>query len=341
MVYYCKYIDKSLQHDWEELVKSNIASGFHQSFEWALFKNGDSWDSYKIGIFDDKTNKIVGGVVMLQFSFSNGTDFLYIPEGPVLDYENEENMKKQWKVLLPAMFEIINVSTKSQTTHFRIEPRISKMPSFIDEKFVKAPVNLQPKFTQVIDLVCDESAILAQMKQKGRYNIKLAEKKGVKVISKPITDKTIAEFFSLYDATFSRKGLDKKDLPFFENLIKSCEPISKLYFAEYEGKNLATELVIYYGDRATYLYGASSDENREMMAPYLMHWEVMKDAKKIGMKEYDLWGIAPPEAEEGHDWEGITDFKKKFGGKTVTLIGAYDYIIQKDLYEAFLKKHES
>jgi len=339
MNYYCKYIDASLKSEWEDVVKKNPASGFHQSFEWAKFKNEDGWATYKIGIFNKKNDRLVGGVVVLQFYFSNGTDFFYIPEGPVVDYGDENAMMAQWKVLFEALNEIIGVSNKSQTTHLRIEPRVLEKPLFIDEKFVKAPFNLQPKYTQIIDLSPDEGAILAQMKQKGRYNVRLAEKKGVKIICHDINYENIKRFFKIYNDTFSRKKLEKKDLAFFDRLMRSCEPIGKLYFAEYNGKNLSTEFVVYYGDRVTYLYGASLDENREVMAPYLMHWQIMKDAKKIGFKEYDLWGVATP-GDDKHEWISITDFKKKFGGEERAFIGAYDLIIQKDLYEAFLRKHE-
>lgn len=339
MNYYCKYIDPSLREKWEMIVKENGACGFHQSFEWAKFKNNEGWDTYKIGVFNKKTDELVGGAVVLQFSFSNGTDFFYIPEGPVVDYGNEKAMMEQWAVLFEGLKEIISVSDKSQTTHLRIEPRIEVRPKFIDKTFGKAPLNLQPKYTQVVDLVDSEEEILSQMKQKGRYNVRLAGKKGVKIVSEEVCKDSIRDFFEIYDQTFSRKKLDKKDLPFFENLMMECKSIGKLYFAEYEGKRLATEFVIYYGERATYFYGASLNENREVMAPYLMHWEVMKEAKKAGFKEYDLWGIANPGDNE-HEWIGITDFKKKFGGREVALIGAYDLVIKKDLYEAFLKKHE-
>ena len=259
MNYYCKYVEPSLQGDWERVVMANKASGFHQSFEWAQFKNVDGWDTYKIGLFDKKTDELVGGSIVLQFNFSNGTDFFYIPEGPILDYGDEKVMMAQWKVLFGGLEEIIGVSDRSQTTHLRIEPRTGDRPSFLDEKFIKAPLNLQPKYTQVIDLSVDEDGLLTQMKQKGRYNVRLAEKKGVKIVSRYVDDRSIQDFFEIYDQTFSRKKLEKKDLAFFERLMGECKSIGKLYFAEYDGKKLATEFVVYYGDRATYLYGASLD----------------------------------------------------------------------------------
>jgi peptidoglycan pentaglycine glycine transferase (the first glycine) len=339
MSYYCKYIDLTLKSKWEALVKRNCVSGFHQSFEWAKFKNEDGWETFKIGLFDKNTHELIGGSIVLQFCFSNGTDFFYIPEGPVLDYENKKNLASQWKVLFEALKEIMYVSGNSQTTHLRIEPRISNVPIFFEQDFIKAPLNLQPKYTQVIDLSLSEDEILLQMKQKGRYNVRLAEKKGVKIVKEDVGCEAMKSFFQIYDKTFSRKKLDKKDFGFFKNLMGKFKNIGNLYFAEYENKRLCTEFVVYYGNRATYFYGASLDENRDVMAPYLMHWEVMKEAKSMGFKEYDLWGIATPQ-DETHEWVGITNFKKKFGGRDAAFIGAYDFVVQKDAYEDFLKKHE-
>ena len=340
MAYHCGYISEKNKKEWEELVQEHSAGGFHQSFYWAKFKQADGWDTYKIGIFDAK-NKLIGGTVIFQFHFhSTETNFLYIPEGPILDYENEEELNKQWKVLEIAIHSIADVGTKAKTTHIRIEPRLNACPKWFLSKFTKAPLNLQPKYTQTVDLKPSESEILAQMKQKGRYNIRLAEKKGVKITKiENIQRKDRQEFYKIYKQTFERNKFEGKQKDLFEHLMTACKPISSLFFAEHEDKRIATAYVFYYGDRATYLYGASSNENRELMAPYLLHWEIMRDAKKKSYKTYDFWGIAPKKSKE-HNWQGLTNFKKKFGGKEVALMGAYDHIIQKDLYEVFLQKHE-
>ena len=77
------------------------------------------------------------------------------------------------------------------------------------------------------------------------------------------------------------------------------------------------------------------------MAPHALHWHIIQDAKKKGYREYDFWGIAKDETDTKHEWYGLSRFKKTFGGNYTSFVGAYDYIIQKDLYEAFIKKHES
>jgi len=340
MAYHCSRIIEEQRGQWEKLAGNSSAGGFHQSFNWAAFKRADGWDTYKIGLFNDE-DELVGGAVLLQFHFnSTRTNFLYIPEGPILDYSNEDNLNEQWRVLETAILSIVDASKSAKTTHIRIEPRISECPEWFLSKFRKAPLNLQPKHTLVVDISTSEDEILAQMKQKGRYNIRLAGKKGVSISQvSEVSDKDRKRFFELYSQTFNRNEFEGKEEDLFINLMPNCKDISKLFFAEYEGKTLATAYVIYFGGRATYLYGASSNENREVMAPYLLHWEIMKDAKASGYKEYDFWGIAPESAPD-HKWQGITSFKKKFGGTQPSFIGAYDYIIQKDLYEAFLGKHE-
>ena len=123
--------------------------------------------------------------------------------------------------------------------------------------------------------------------------------------------------------------------------MKHCGEFSKIFVAKVNKQVLSAVVIVYFGNRATYFYGASSNEMREYMAPNMLHWHVIKDAKKQGYKEYDFWGIARDEKDENHEWHGLTQFKKKFGGQQLNLIGAYDYVIQKDLYDNFIKKYES
>ncbi len=338
MTYYCSHIAKEHQKEWETLIQKNSASGFHQSFAWSKFKQTQDWEIYKIGIFSTKNRKLIGGCSVLEFSFSNGTNFLYIPEGPVLDYENEDNLFWQWRMLETALHSIISLSPDKQTTHLRIEPRTTKVPDWFLTGFVKAPINLQPRHTQVLNLDMTEEAILAQMKPKGRYNIRLAQKKSVKVSEIPF-DK-IDTFYEIYKTTYERNKFEGKDLDFFQKYAKCCGEFSKVFIAQSENNILATAIVVYFGDRATYFYGASSDRMREYMAPYALHWHIIQDAKKKGYKEYDFWGIAKDETDTKHEWYGLTKFKKQFGGNQLDFIGAYDYVIQKNLYEAFIKKHE-
>ncbi|MFA6550714.1 MAG: peptidoglycan bridge formation glycyltransferase FemA/FemB family protein [Candidatus Gracilibacteria bacterium] len=338
-MYYCSHITKDLKEDFENLIKKNAASGFHQSFAWSKFKQAQGWDTYKIGLFSDKTKKLVGGCSVLEFCFSDGTSFLYIPEGPVLDYTDEDNLFWQWRAIETALHSIIALDPEKKTTHLRMEPRIDAVPKWFFTGFIKAPLNLQPRYTQTLDIEMSEDEMLAQMKPKGRYNIRLAQKKGVTV--REISFDKIGDFYNVYKTTFERNKFEGKDLDFFHSYSKNCDEHSKVFVAEVEGKVLASAIIVYFGDRATYFYGASSNEMRDFMAPYALHWHIIKDAKSKGYKEYDFWGIAKDENDTKHDWHGLTKFKKQFGGKQLSFVGAYDYVFQQDLYKAFIKRHES
>ncbi|MEK7547493.1 MAG: peptidoglycan bridge formation glycyltransferase FemA/FemB family protein [Patescibacteria group bacterium] len=342
MHYYCSYITADKKDEWENLIKNHFASGFHQSFAWAKFQQSQGWDSYKIGLFDSQNDRLVGGAVILEFCFSNGTNFLYIPEGPALNYKNEDELFWQWKALSTAINSIVKIDKNEKTTHIRIEPRIEDCPKWFLHQFEKAPINLQPKYTQVVSLQDSEEDILAQMKQKCRYNINLAKRKNVAIREiKKISNTDLDKFYVLYDQTRKRNHFEGKEKDFFDSHMKICRNFSKMFVAELGDEILASMIIVYFGNRATYLYGASSDAHKEYMAPYALHWHIMQEAKKDNYKEYDLWGINHTPDDEKHPWYGITRFKKQFGGHQVNLIGAYDYIIQKELYADFLKKHEA
>lgn len=165
-MYYCDYLDGSVKEDWESLVKTHVAGGFHQSFAWTNFKQITGWKTYKIGLFENETDKLVGGAVVFQFAFKGGTNFLYIPEGPILDYSNEEVLFWQWRALEAAIFSLIKVSKESKTTHIRFEPRIEECPDWFLKQFVKSGLNLHPRYTQILDLDQSTDDILAQMKKK-------------------------------------------------------------------------------------------------------------------------------------------------------------------------------
>lgn len=337
-MYYCAHIGEKKKEEWERLVAGNRRSGFHQSFGWAKFKQLDGWDTYKIGLFAAADDRLVGGAVIYEFGFSDGTSFLYLPEGPVLDYDDEEKLFWQWRALETALHSIVKLKAEETTTHIRIEPRSETLPEWFRSGWHKAPLNLQPRHTQVVSLVPGESAIAAAMKPKGRYNIRIAQKRGVTVATAPVAE--VGDFFRLYRKTCVRDKFEGKDKEMFLRLFEGMGRQAELFFAEAAGRRLATAIVMYYGGRATYLYGASDDEQRNYMAPYLLHWEIMMEAKRRGYREYDFWGVAPS-LDKPHEWAGLTVFKKKFGGEQLDLVGAWDYVLQQDKYDAFVRKHEA
>lgn len=319
-----KYIDNSLREKWEKLVSNTPESGFMQTFLWADFRRQTGWKTFKIGLFEKE--KLIGGAIIMKFFFENSS-FLYIPEGPVFDYENP-NTEQNFKLLIKEINKLVTETQDFKTTHLRIEPRLSKLPLYF-KNFQKAPTDMEPKQTLMIDLVQSEDQILASMKPKGRYNIKIAQKCGIKVTS-GLDESYLNVFLSLYNQTKQRNNFEgKKDWYFtvLYRLLINNPKRGKFYLASLNNKPLACALVMFFGQRASYFFGGSAATDKEKMASYLLHWQIIKDAKSQGFKWYDLWGISQNEKLQD-SWSGFTRFKRQFGGERFDFIGCYDLVYE-------------
>lgn len=204
----------------------------------------------------------------------------------------------------------------------RIEPDAQK--GKISKRLVRGRRFFTPK-TFWLNLTKSEEQLLAAMRPKARYNIRLAEKKGVEVVEDPTA---FGEFLKLMKETEVRQGFYAHDKRYFELMWETLkEKIAHLFVAKYQGEILAAWIIFKYDNKIYYPYGASSDQHRELQAPSLMLWKTALWGKSQGCKTYDLWGV-----EEG---KGFTDFKVKFGPKTVEFVGTYDLIINPLLYWVF------
>ncbi len=210
-------------------------------------------------------------------------------------------------------------------------------------KLETSPHNIQPPRTIIINIKDDEDTILARMKQKTRYNIRLAEKKGVTVRAWD----DIESFHRLMLVTGGRDGFGVHSLEYYKRAYELFHPkgMCEILVAEYEGKPLAALFVARNGNRAYYLYGASTDEERNRMPTYLLQWEAMKWAKARGCEEYDLWGVPDEDEatlesnfESRHDglW-GVYRFKRGFGGEVKRAAQAMDRVYNPLLYWMYLK----
>jgi lipid II:glycine glycyltransferase (peptidoglycan interpeptide bridge formation enzyme) len=195
---------------------------------------------------------------------------------------------------------------------------------------------LEPRNTLCVDLRPSEDAILAQMKPKGRYNIRVAQRHGVSVIEDS-SDKGVEDFVRIYKRTAARQEMAVKPPGYFRELVSMLGSSQRgsVFFAEYDGKRLAAAVVVYFGQRATYFFGGSLAWHRRVMAPYLLHFEIMRNAKTRGKEWYDLWGIAPA-GDPGHRWQNISVFKRKFGGVELNFVPALDCIFDTGAYNDYL-----
>jgi lipid II:glycine glycyltransferase (peptidoglycan interpeptide bridge formation enzyme) len=172
------------------------------------------------------------------------------------------------------------------------------------------------------------------MKPKGRYNVGLARRHGVLVVEDN-SERGLVDFITIRDDTARRQDLKRRSRRYFADMQREFGPCAHFFFAELAGRRLACALVIRFGERATYLYGGSLDDQREVMAPYLLHHEIMNRMAAAGCTWYDLWGTSPP-GQAGHDWAGISTFKRKFGGVDIAHVPTMDCIYDRAAYARFV-----
>jgi lipid II:glycine glycyltransferase (peptidoglycan interpeptide bridge formation enzyme) len=241
--------------------------------------------------------------------------------------------------------ELDSLAKRYHAIFLKVEPDVcTESPISIgDGKVMESPHNIQPPRTIIIDIKNSEEEILARMKQKTRYNIRLAEKKGVTVRAWD----DIESFHKMMLATGDRDSFGIHSLEYYRRAHELFHPpgMCELLVAEYEGKPLAALMVFGRGAHAWYFYGASTDEERNRMPTYLLQWEAMKWAKTRGCEEYDLWGVPDEDEktleanfEKRHDglW-GVYRFKRGFGGELKRVAQAMDRVYNPWLYWAYLR----
>jgi lipid II:glycine glycyltransferase (peptidoglycan interpeptide bridge formation enzyme) len=194
-----------------------------------------------------------------------------------------------------------------------------------------------------VDLTRSEDDLLAAMKSKWRYNVRLAGRHGVEVVEGDEAD--LATFERLMGATAQRDDFAARSAGYYAAAWRACRGAARLYLARFEGEVLAAIMVFHCGATATYLYGASSNRERQRMPNHLLQWEAMRRAKSEGCRWYDFWGIPD---ELGRAWTrgvdpndiptgagglwGVWNFKRGFGGEVVRTVGAWDDVLRPGRY---------
>lgn len=331
---------------WDEFVAVQSHGGLgniHQISSWGQFQHAARGEGAKwwiIGLFDGENGKeaLIGGGLVLRRGLGMGKCWLYCPKGPILAYQSSAKAGEMLAAWITAVDELAKTE---KAVFLRVEPGlIQEGPDEMGVKidfnwrkvgFVGAHAHYQPEHTVMVDLAPTEEQILAKMKPKGRYNIKLAEKKGVEVVIAGdeggiSLEEGIVGFHELLLETTTRDKFGGHPAGYYLNMLKELGSESaKLYLARFEGEIIAGVLVTFFGDLAIYYFGASGNKHRNLMSPYLLQWKAMQEAKRRGCKWYDFLGTAPLiEVADGeftydakHSWAGVTEFKLKFGGKKV------------------------
>ncbi|MEK7673095.1 MAG: peptidoglycan bridge formation glycyltransferase FemA/FemB family protein [Patescibacteria group bacterium] len=328
-----RILNQSEENIWSEFIANHPLTSIHQTPTWGHFQSKiPSRGKYWIVVLEEN-NKIIGGTMLIRMPIAKGYTWLYSARGPLLNYE--KNAQEQMDILVK---EISKIAKKEKAVFYRIDPPLPANSKLKLKGFSANHYGFQPEHTLILDLTKSHEEILAQMKPKGRYNIKLAEKKGVQIrIADPKNaaqfSQDIADYHRILLETTTRDKFHGHDSTFYKNMVETLTQanLGNLYIAEFEGKTIAAIIVTFFAKTAIYYYGVSSNEHRNVMAPYLLQWRAINDAKAKNHKEYDFLGIAP-ENVQNHPWAGVTDFKKKFGGESISYLPPRDHAFNKPLY---------
>lgn len=282
-----------------------------QDYKYRSLWQHPSWDTFQqsIGRRTWRFENDGARAIVAKHTMPFGLCWLEVPRGPL--FEDEESLQK--------ILEEIRHAAEAEKAVFIRMSSYKELPlNLPDTEFDR-----HPQTSLVIDLSLSDEEILAQMKPKGRYNIKVAEKHDVKVEE----SSDIELFYHLLKKTGERDDFGIHEKSYYQNLLGAMGHNGQLLMAKYEDRIVAGGIFVYLDEWGMYYYGASDHHYRKVMASYLVQWEAIKEAKKRGCKYYDFLGIAP-EGAVNHPWLGVTQFKRKFGGEIVNYPKAKDLVLR-------------
>lgn len=295
----------------------------------------EEWEKFKLKTGYQKSYW-VDDVLVLQKNLPLGYSMLYSPMAGSRIQDTEFSSQH-------FVDQIKKIAKENKSMFFRLELDIPKQlnsESRILNSFVKSFEHMQPENTWMLDITKDEDKLLAEMSMRCRYNIRLAAKSNIEVTSAENDKEMLENFYSLYSITGKRHGITYRSKNYFQSLldILGKDSYARIYNAtlklDGEKKTLSSGIVVYSGKKAIYMFGASSNEHRNLKAPNLLVWKMIQDAKARGCETFDFYGIAPND-DPKHPWSGITSFKKQFGGYQVDIHGCYDQILRPIEYKLF------
>ncbi len=325
----------------------------HQSSFWSHVKENQG---YQTKAFDIKVRSsdisnlggssyLLDDVLVLLSPINRNQSIGYVPYGPLLKPTEEkmgpflEDLSVQLQEKLPSNCILLRYDLPWQRIWEDNEISLQSQQLRLNwgtasHQIRKACSDQLPCDTMLVDLRGSEEDLLANMHHKTRYNIRLAQRKGVEV--REVTYHELPIFYSLYTETCQRNNIQLHDLSFFESMFVAEleKPYFSLLVAYLDGVPLSSMFLTRSDDRATYLYGASSTFRRNSMSTYALQWSAIQLARSWGCTSYDLFGVSPTE-EKDHPMSSLTQFKKGFGGEFFHRMGCWDYLYDESQGEEF------
>ena len=287
--------------------------------DFVLSQGGSFQQSYQWGELQERMGREVRrflgdgfAATFVRHDLKMGKYYWLCPRGPVGQIDN-----------------LLSIISNLGGVFVRVEPELTPALSLEKRGWKKAPKDHNPRATVLVNLSRGEAELLAMMHPKARYNLRLAQKKGIKFIDSGSMSGMTDGFWDLLQKTAKRDKFYLHPQKYYELLAQM--PEIKIFGIYYEDELITTAMVSFWGDTAVYLHGASDYEYRALMAPYLLHWEIIRQAKASGLHYYDFGGVAPKD-ELNHFLAGVSRFKSGWGGEYREYAGSWDYVLDKKWY---------
>lgn len=312
-----RILDDTFKDEYDQKVTHVI-----QSWQWGEFRKSLGIHLLRYGIFEH--GRLVKAFQISFHQIPLVNKFVgYLPKGPFPDSELARVLKQ--------------IAKEQNAVFIKTEPDIEIGSSLkIDKHFKKAIKPLFTKYNFVLDLSPSEEELLKNMHQKTRYNIKVAQKKGVNI---EISDdeQALKTYLKLYFDTTRRQAYFGHNEIYHTKVWETFSKTDQIKFiiASYNNTPLTAWMLLIFKDTLYYPYGGSSHLHRDAMASNLVAWEAIKLGKKIGLEKFDMWGALGPDADPKNSWFGFHKFKMGYGGKLVEYLGSFDIVENPALYYAF------
>ncbi len=345
--------------EWDAFVENHPQGSLLQTTKWAQLKNHFGWRSHRVWL--RREGRLVAGAqVLFRSAYLGMVRIGYIPHGPLVAWQDEDQVSVLMNQIDRACYEhragLLKMEPLVWLPHDGDDggPMVTDGDMLSRQEWlaiceahglVAETDTIQPPRTLLVDLRPPQEEILQTMKQKTRYNIRLAERKGVAVREGSLDD--MATFNALMQQTAERDAFGVHQPAYYRTAFELFAPQhAAMFLADYEGEALAALMVFQTGQRAAYLYGASSNEQRQRMPAYALQWAAMCWAKARGCTVYDLWGVpdydeATLEAQFTERQEGLWGvyrFKRGFGGELARTVAAADRVHNRLLYRLYRRR---
>lgn len=302
---------------------NNVVSHILQTYEWGQFREATGVKIFRFGEFD---GKLTSGYQLTFHPFPHTSYSIgYFPRGLELDDELFDHLLK--------------IGQENNSAFIKIEADISDKQYVIHNKNsnnIIPSTPILPRFTFHVDLTASEDEILGRLKEKTRYNIRLAQKSGIEVFEKDDFE-SLEIFIKLINETGKRQGFYNHPADYYRTLWSILKPAKMcyLFLAYYDKAPIAGIMLFRFKNMLYYPYGGSSLLYREKMPNHLLHFEAIKFGKKIGCTTYDMWGAYKNSPSEKDPWFGIYRFKEGFGGKLVEYPETVDLVFNPTYYKIY------